>query len=95
MPHIPSQVATGQFNLEFKSSNPGRRRPLSGQPHESRNTCTYLSPASHQPPRMEYGQFGSRSNNTTPEPLKPPPPCLTDRPPGGRPHPTPSSLPLR
>ncbi|XP_060579959.1 disks large homolog 5-like isoform X2 [Ruditapes philippinarum] len=94
MPHIPSQVATGQFNLEFKSSNPGRRRPLSGQPHESRNTCTYLSPASHQPPRMEYGQFGSRSNNTTPEPLKPPPPCLTDRPPGGRPHPTPSSLPL-
>ncbi|XP_053393187.1 disks large homolog 5-like isoform X2 [Mercenaria mercenaria] len=95
MPHIPSQVATAQFNLDLKSNShmQGRRRPLSGQTRDSRNTNMYLSPTSHNPPRMDYSQFGSRSNNTTPEPLASPPPCLTDLPPGGRPYPTPNSLP--
>lgn len=97
MPHIPSQVATAQFNLDIKQNNhmPGRRRPTSGQNRDSRNANMYLPPTSHNPPRMEYSPFGSRSNNTTPEPLSSPPPRLTDRPPGGRPYPTPSSYPQR
>lgn len=90
MPTIPTQVST-QFNLDLKPNHhtTGRRRPTSGQGRDSR---VYLSPTSQNPPRMDYSQFGSRSSNTTPEPtvLSSPPPRLTDRPPGGKPYPTPS-----
>lgn len=94
MPHIPSQVATGQFNLDLKSNSNmvGRRRHNS---RDTRNPNMSLSPTSQPSGRMDFNQFSSRSNNTTPEPLNSPPEHFTDRPPVDRPYPTPNKLPYR
>ncbi|KAL4239354.1 Disks large 5 [Mactra antiquata] len=92
IPHIPSQVATGQFNLDPKSNNNmmGRRRHNS---RDSRNPNMSLSPTNQPSNRVDFSQIHSRSNNTTPEPLNSPPTRFTDRPPVDRPYPTPNSLP--
>lgn len=84
MPH----VATNQYQLELKprSQTTGRRRPVSGpSPHDQRNSNVYLSPTSHNPP----SQFGSRSTNTTPEPMVKPLPGYEAQLPG-RVYPSPN-----
>ena len=106
MPHIPSTLTSAQFQLEPKPMDRQipKNRPVSAYSSRERRPSHggYLL-SSQTTPSMDYNsagcdirQFGSRSNNPTPEPFSSPPHStpsqFTNIPPGGRHYPKPDMV---